>query len=140
MSRGLGNLVTIVRVVVDFLKNREAVPFIVPAMGSHGGANSFGQAAVLDPNIIGRATKGILEGYQGPSIKRIVVAGISKASKGNAIGIGLSDSTVKSLLPGIDPENSRIVIIKNTLELEHIEISEALCPKARACPSLEFLE
>lgn len=46
-SRGINNLVTAVRSVVDELKARGCVPFIVPAMGSHGGAIAEGQAAVL---------------------------------------------------------------------------------------------
>jgi hypothetical protein len=46
-SRGIINLATIVRETVNWLKERGAEPFIVPAMGSHGGATAEGQAAVL---------------------------------------------------------------------------------------------
>jgi hypothetical protein len=46
-SRGIANLATIVRTVVDFWKSRGAKPFLFPAMGSHGAANAEGQAAVL---------------------------------------------------------------------------------------------
>src|SRR5580698_4703369 len=46
-SRGIANLATIVRSVVDFWKSRGFKPFLFPAMGSHGAANAEGQAAVL---------------------------------------------------------------------------------------------
>lgn len=46
-SRGLAELPIIVNVVVEELKSFGADPFIIPAMGSHGGATAEGQAAVL---------------------------------------------------------------------------------------------
>jgi len=46
-SRGLAQLSAIVRATVDELKRRGARPFIVPAMGSHGGATPQGQIDVL---------------------------------------------------------------------------------------------
>lgn len=46
-SRGVAEIPRIVRVVIDELKRRGAQPFIVPAMGSHGGATAEGQREVL---------------------------------------------------------------------------------------------
>jgi hypothetical protein len=46
-SRGIANLATIVRCVVDFWKSRGFEPFIFPAMGSHGAASAEGQTSVL---------------------------------------------------------------------------------------------
>ncbi len=46
-SRGIANLSLIVRTVVRELKRMGARPFIMPAMGSHGGATAEGQAAIL---------------------------------------------------------------------------------------------
>ncbi len=46
-SRGIANLATIVRRVVMTLQSWNAHPFIVPAMGSHGGGTAEGQRAVL---------------------------------------------------------------------------------------------
>ena len=46
-SRGITGLDRIVRCVVEILRERGAEPFIVPAMGSHGGATSEGQAQIL---------------------------------------------------------------------------------------------
>ncbi len=46
-SRGIANLRQIVRSTLDILGRAGAKPFIVPAMGSHGGATPEGQAQVL---------------------------------------------------------------------------------------------
>ena len=47
-SRGVANVDTITRAIVDFCKERGADPFIVPVMGSHGGATVEGQAQLLE--------------------------------------------------------------------------------------------
>ncbi len=46
-SRGIANVDIITKAIVDFIKSRQANPFIVPAMGSHGGATAEGQTEVL---------------------------------------------------------------------------------------------
>ena len=46
-SRGIANIAGITRAVVGYLKSRGASPFIIPAMGSHGGATAEGQAHLL---------------------------------------------------------------------------------------------
>ncbi|WP_413738430.1 lactate racemase domain-containing protein [Sodalis sp. RH21] len=46
-SRGIADLPLLVSVTVDELKLNGANPFIVPAMGSHGGASAEGQTSVL---------------------------------------------------------------------------------------------
>ncbi len=46
-SRGIAQLPLLVRTVVDELKKMGAEPFIVPAMGSHGGATAEGQQKML---------------------------------------------------------------------------------------------
>ncbi|MCB8889220.1 lactate racemase domain-containing protein [Vreelandella malpeensis] len=46
-SRGLASLPELVRAIVIELKARGAKPFIVPSMGSHGGATAEGQISVL---------------------------------------------------------------------------------------------
>ena len=47
-SRGIANVAIITRSIADFVKSRGAIPFIVPAMGSHGGATAEGQLEVLE--------------------------------------------------------------------------------------------
>jgi hypothetical protein len=46
-SRGIADIPLVLRYVVDFVRASGAEPFIVPAMGSHGGATVEGQRHVL---------------------------------------------------------------------------------------------
>ncbi len=47
-SRGIAGIDDILRSLVRILKERKASPFIVPAMGSHGGATAEGQVEILE--------------------------------------------------------------------------------------------
>ncbi len=57
-SRGIANIATIVRAVVDYWKSVGMKPFIFPAMGSHGAASPEGQAMVLGKYKINEETMG----------------------------------------------------------------------------------
>lgn len=77
-SRGIDHIAEIVKQVVDLLKSAGALPFIVPAMGSHGGAEARGQKQVL-------AHLGITPRSMGVDI----VADMAVVSMGEADGIPL---------------------------------------------------
>jgi hypothetical protein len=75
-SRGISNIATITRAVVDFWKSKGARPFIFPAMGSHGAATAEGQADVL-------AHYGINEGTMGcPVISSLDVVPVGRTPEG----------------------------------------------------------
>jgi hypothetical protein len=61
-SRGIAGIATIVRACADSFRAIGARPFVVPAMGSHGGATAKGQSRVL-------ATYGITEAAMGCPIR-----------------------------------------------------------------------
>jgi len=61
-SRGIANVKHITKAVVDFVKTLGAKPFIVPAMGSHGGGTAEGQLEVL-------ASYGVTEDFVGCPIR-----------------------------------------------------------------------
>ena len=61
-SRGISNIHRIVSAVAAYVKSRGGQPFIVPAMGSHGGATADGQRMIL-------ATYGITEETVGCPIR-----------------------------------------------------------------------
>ena len=61
-SRGLGNLPALVRLLVKALHSLQAHPFVVPAMGSHGGATAAGQTQLL-------AKMGVTEAAVGAPIR-----------------------------------------------------------------------
>jgi hypothetical protein len=61
-SRGIANIQLIIRAVVRELRQMGAEPFIVPTMGSHGGATAKGQVEVLE-------SLGITEAFCGAPIR-----------------------------------------------------------------------
>jgi hypothetical protein len=46
-SRGIANIPVVLRAAADHLKRLGAAPFLVPAMGSHGGGTAEGQVEIL---------------------------------------------------------------------------------------------
>lgn len=75
-SRGIRNLATIVRGVVDYWKDAGMRPFLFPAMGSHGGATAEGQAGVL-------ARYGVTEASMGcPVVSQLDVVSLGRTGEG----------------------------------------------------------
>ena len=61
-SRGIANLKEIIKTSCDWLKDQGAQPFVIPAMGSHGGATAEGQRLILEeygvtPDFVGAEVK-----------------------------------------------------------------------------------
>ena len=61
-SRGITSIAQITKAAVDFLKSRGADPFVIPAMGSHGGATAEAQAHLIEHY-------GVTEEYVGAPIR-----------------------------------------------------------------------
>ncbi|MCL4533953.1 MAG: nickel-dependent lactate racemase [Bacteroidetes bacterium] len=61
-SRGVTNIALILRTIAEELKRMGAKPFVVPTMGSHGGAFAEGQVEIL-------STLGVTEDYLGVPIR-----------------------------------------------------------------------
>jgi len=61
-SRGIDNIQVILKVIIEEVKKRKGKPFLVTAMGSHGGATAEGQKEIL-------ANYGITEESMGVPIK-----------------------------------------------------------------------
>lgn len=75
-SRGIANIEAIVHAVVSYWREHGFVPFLFPAMGSHGAATAEGQAQVL-------ARFGITEQSMGcPVISRVDVVSLGKTDDG----------------------------------------------------------
>ena len=58
-SRGVANMALTIKTVCDFLKKIGCKPFIIPAMGSHGGSTSEGQRMILSSFGITEETMGV---------------------------------------------------------------------------------
>lgn len=75
-SRGVANIARIIKEVVRLIKEVGGEPFIVPAMGSHGGSNAEGQTRVLHG-------MGITEEFCGaPILSSMEVVCIGETDKG----------------------------------------------------------
>jgi hypothetical protein len=61
-SRGIANIPVVLTATADHLKRLQARPFIVPAMGSHGGGTAEGQRHILE-------SYGITEAFVGAPIR-----------------------------------------------------------------------
>jgi len=78
-SRGVAQIETITRVTVEEIKKRGGIPFVVPAMGSHGGATAQGQQQVL-------AELGVTEASVGcPIISSMEVVEVGRLPSGLAV-------------------------------------------------------
>jgi hypothetical protein len=75
-SRGIANISTIVRSVIDFWKAQGVEPFLFPAMGSHGAATAAGQADVLAHYGIHEATMGC------PVVSQLDVVSLGSTEEG----------------------------------------------------------
>ena len=58
-SRGINNIQHIIKAVIEEVKKREAIPFLITAMGSHGGATAEGQKKVLEKYGFTEETMGV---------------------------------------------------------------------------------
>ena len=80
-SRGIANVALTTKCIADFVKKKGAKPFIVPAMGSHGGATAEGQREILEGY-------GITEAYTGcPIVSSMEVKKIGLTEDGREVFI-----------------------------------------------------
>jgi hypothetical protein len=98
-SRGIENLRTIVATAVECLQNMGLKPFILPAMGSHGGATAEGQINVLKE-------MGITESSVGAPI----------TSTMDVISVGRLDS------------GAEVFVSKDALEADHLVVINRVKP------------
>ncbi len=107
-SRGITDINTITKAVIDELIKLQGKPFIIPAMGSHGGATAEGQLDVL-------AGYGITEENMGVPIK----------SSMEAVKIGES----KDGIP--------VYLDKNAVAADHIVVINRIKPHTRFVGEIE---
>ncbi len=80
-SRGIHKIAEMLRQIVSVCKERGAAPFIVPAMGSHGGATAEGQLQIL-------CDLGVTEEFCGcPIISSMEVKKVGRTEKGQDVYI-----------------------------------------------------
>lgn len=93
-SRGVANVALTTKCIVDFCKSRGAKPFVVPAMGSHGGATAEGQRAILEGY-------GITEDYVGcPIVSSMEVKKIGVNAEGKEVFIDKNAAEADGIILG----------------------------------------
>ncbi len=91
-SRGISDINTITKLVIEALINLDAKPFIIPAMGSHGGATAEGQRNVL-------AGYGITEESMGvPTNSSMEVTQIGETKEGIPVFIDKNAATANHVV------------------------------------------
>jgi hypothetical protein len=103
-SRGVANAALITKAVADFVKSRGGRPFVVPAMGSHGGASGEGQRALL-------------AGY-----------GVTEEALGCPILSSMETAAVGESEPGPGGKVYRVRIDKNAAEADGIIVAGRIKP------------
>jgi hypothetical protein len=98
-SRGIANIALILKSAVQHLRDLGAQPFIVPAMGSHGGATAEGQVEVLH-------SYGITEEFCGCPIR----------------------SSMEVIQLGTTPEGWPVYLDKNASTADHIGVVARIKP------------
>ena len=107
-SRGIKNIDRITRAVVDEMKLYGARPFIIPAMGSHGGATAEGQ-------------KDLLAGY-----------GITEAAMGCEIR-----SSMETVIIGRTSLGTDVYLDKIASQADHIAVVNRIKPHTKLIGSIE---
>lgn len=78
-SRGVANIALVIKEIAEFLQSHGAEPFVIPAMGSHGGSSAEGQLAVIHGY-------GITPEYVGcPVISTMEVVEVAKLEDGSPV-------------------------------------------------------
>src|SRR4051812_39400729 len=98
-SRGIANIPVILKSVVQHLRDLGAQPFLVPAMGSHGGATAEGQRELLE-------SYGITEDFVGAPIR----------------------SSMETVHLGNTPEGWPVYLDKNASTADHIGVVARVKP------------
>ncbi len=107
-SRGIANNRIIVGAMVDFFKDIGAEPFVVPSMGSHGGATAEGQI-------------GVLASY-----------GITEESLGCPIRSSMDTVVIARTAEGFDVHFDR-----NAFEADHVVVFNRIKPHTRFVGDIE---
>jgi hypothetical protein len=98
-SRGIDRYAQVVRGTVSALRSRGALPFVMPAMGSHGGGTAPGQVEVLE------------------------TLGITEASVGAPIV-----STVETVEVGRTPSGLRVLTARDALDADAVVLVNRVKP------------
>jgi hypothetical protein len=107
-SRGIANIAVITRAIVAHLQSLGAQPFIVPAMGSHGGGTAEGQREVIEGY-------GVTEEYVGCPIR----------------------SSMETVVVAETPQGIPVHFDKHAFEADHVVVAGRVKPHTRFVGEIE---
>jgi hypothetical protein len=107
-SRGIANIARIIKAAVAHLRSLGAEPFIVPAMGSHGGATAEGQRQVIE-------SYGITEAFCGCPIR----------------------SSMETVIVGYAAEGFPVHFDRNAYEADHVLVCGRVKAHTRFAGAIE---
>jgi hypothetical protein len=107
-SRGIANIAVIIRAAVGHFRSLGAEPFIVPAMGSHGGGTAEGQQAVIEGY-------GVTEEFVGAPIR----------------------SSMETVIVAETPEGLPVHFDRNAWEADHVVVAGRIKPHTRFVGEIE---
>lgn len=91
-SRGVANIDVVLREIVQYLKELQTKPFIIPAMGSHGGGTAEGQRGILKEYGISEETMGC------PVISSMEVKKVGETGDGRPVYIDRAAAEADGIL------------------------------------------
>ena len=92
-SRGINNIAAILKATVDAVRQVGGDPFLVPAMGSHGGATAEGQAALLAESF------GVDEKRMGaPVLSSMEVVELGRTERGTPVYLDRNAASADAIL------------------------------------------
>jgi hypothetical protein len=98
-SRGITNIAPILKSTADFLKRLGARPFLIPAMGSHGGGTAEGQRKIIE-------SYGITEEFVGVPVR----------------------ASMETIQVGTTPEGYPVLLDRHASEADHIGVVARIKP------------
>jgi hypothetical protein len=146
-SRGIANIAAIVKAIVDHLKSLGAAPFIVPAMGSHGGGTAEGQVELLagynitashmgcpikasmDTVIVGQAAEGFPIHFDrhASEADHVVVCGRIKPH--TDFSGDLESGLMKMMLIGLGKRNGAVIYHRAFKDFSFPQIARSVAPR-----------
>jgi hypothetical protein len=161
-SRGISSLALVVKTTVDLLKRAGAAPFLIPAMGSHGGATPEGQAGVLaeygvteascgapvrasmETRVVGRTEDGVDVHVSVEALKADGVVLINRVKPHTDFGLPLGSGILKMLAIGLGKKNGAVACHEAVARLGHERVirtvARVMLPKLRFLAGVALLE
>lgn len=159
-SRGISNLAAATRAVVDVLRAAGAKPFLIPAMGSHGGATPEGQIGVLaeygvteaiapiraamETEVVATTEDGVPVHVSVEALRADAVVLINRIKPHTDFGPPLGSGIVKMLAIGLGKKNGAAACHQAIGLLGHERVirtvGRAMLPKIRFLAGIALIE